>query len=122
MHREKGAKLSRDAPQRKALKRGLLRSLVLNGQLETTLAKAKEARPFVERLVTISRKNDLSARRRLLRTIPQKEIVAKLLDEIGPRFKSRPGGYTRIVKLGYRPSDQAEMARLEWVDKIKNEK
>lgn len=119
--RFKGKKLNRNAAQRKALYRGLLVSLVEHGQIRTTLAKAKAARPQIEKLITIARKGDLTARRRLLKLVPQKEIVAKMIDEIGPRFKDRPGGYLRIVKLGPRPSDQTEMARLELVEEEKNE-
>jgi len=120
--RFKGKKLNRNAAQRKALYRGLLVSLVEHGQIRTTLAKAKAARPQIEKLITIARKGDLTARRRLLKLVPQKEIVAKMIDEIGPRFKDRPGGYLRIVKLGPRPSDQTEMARLELVEEEKNDK
>lgn len=94
---------------------GIAQSLVLHGQVKTTLASAKAARPLVERLVTVAKKNDLASHRRLLKSIPQREIVSLLLRKIGPQFKNRPGGYTRIVKLGPRSSDKAEMARLEWV-------
>lgn len=117
--RVKGKKLNRNAAQRKALYRGLMISLVEHGQIRTTLAKAKAVRPQIEKLITIARKGDLAARRRLLKFVPQKEIVAKMIDEIGPRFRDRPGGYLRIVKLGPRPSDQTEMARLEWVGEVK---
>lgn len=92
-------------------------SLVEYGGVRTTVAKAKKARPEIERLVTVARKGDLAARRYLLKKIPQKDIVRKLIEEIGPRFKKRPGGYLRIIKLGPRKSDGAEMARLEWVEK-----
>lgn len=114
--RVSGKKLNRNAAQRKALYRSLLISLVKHGQIETTLTRAKTVRPRIERLVTIARKGDLTARRRLRQFIPQNEIVRKMIDEIGPRFKNRPGGYLRIVKLGPRSSDQTEMARLEWVE------
>ena len=114
--RVKGKKLNRNAAQRKALYRGLIVSLVEHGQIRTTLVKAKAVRPQIEKLITIARRGDLTARRRLLAVVPQKEIVSKMIDEIGPRFKNRPGGYLRIVKLGPRASDQTEMARLEWVE------
>jgi len=114
--RFKGKKLNRNAAQRKALYRGLVVSLVEHGQIKTTLAKAKAVRPQIEKLVTVARKGDLPARRRLLKLVPQKETVKKMIDEIGPRFKDRPGGYLRIVKLGPRPSDRTEMARLEFVE------
>lgn len=119
--RVKGKKLNRNAAQRKALYRGLLVSLVKNGQIKTTLAKAKAVRPQIEKLITIARKGDLSARRRLLKAVPQRETVNKMVDELGPRFKNRPGGYLRIVKLGPRSSDQTEMARLELVGEEKDE-
>jgi large subunit ribosomal protein L17 len=90
--------------------------------VRTTLAKAKKARPEIERLVTVARKGDLSARRYLLKKIPQKDTVEKLIEEVGPRFKKRPGGYLRIVKLGPRRSDGAEMAKLEWVEEVKSER
>ena len=120
--RFKGKKLNRNAAQRKALYRGLIVSLVEHGQIRTTLAKAKAARPQIEKLITIARKGDLTARRRLLKLVPQKETATKMIEEIGPRFKDRPGGYLRIVKLGPRPSDQTEMARLELVEEEKNDK
>jgi len=114
--RFKGKKLNRNAAQRRALYRSLIVALVENGQIKTTLAKAKAVRPQIEKLITIARKGDLTARRRLLKAVPQKQIVGKMIDEIGPRFKNRPGGYLRIVKLGPRPSDRTEMARLELVE------
>ena len=120
--RFKGKKLNRNVAQRRALYRSLVVSLVEHGQIKTTLVKAKAVRPQIEKLITIARKGDLTARRRLLKFIPQKEIAAKMIDEIGPRFKSRPGGYLRIVKLGPRPSDQTEMARLEFVGEENNDK
>lgn len=107
--------------KRKYLYRGLIVALVKNGQIRTTLARAKAARPQIEKLVTVARRGDLSARRRLLQSIPQKELIEKMIGELGPRFKNRPGGYLRIVKLGPRQSDQAEMARLEFVEEEKNE-
>lgn len=113
--RFRGSKLNRNAAQRKALFRGLAVSLVEHGQIKTTLAKAKAVRPQIEKLVTLAKKGDLASRRRLLENVPNKEIVKKMLEEVGPRFKNRPGGYLRIVKLGPRPSDQTEMARLELV-------
>ncbi len=107
--------------KRKYLHRGLIVALIEHGQIKTTLAKAKVVRPQIERLITVARKGDLSARRRLLKIVPQKKLVAKMIDEIGPRFKNRPGGYLRIVKLGPRKSDQTEMARLEFVEEAEDE-
>lgn len=119
----KGKKLNRNTAQRKALYHGLFASLVKYGKIKTTLTKAKAVRPQMEKLVTLARKGDLPSRRRLLKILPQKEMVAKMVNEIGPRFKNRPGGYLRIAKLGPRPSDQTEMARLEWVEEeVKSEK
>lgn len=115
-HRRKGKKLNRDVSHRKALYRNLTISLIEHGSIETTLAKAKAARPFVERLVTVAKKGDLASRRRLISSLGGENPAEKLLSEIGPRFKKRPGGYTRIVKLGPRASDKAEMARIEWVE------
>jgi len=120
--RVQGKKLNRNPAQRKALYRGLLISLVKHKRTKTTLAKAKALRSQMERLVTVAKREDLSARRSLLKIIPQKEIVNKMLTEIGPRFKKRPGGYLRIVKLGPRSSDQTEMARLEFVEEEQKEK
>ncbi len=114
--RFKGKKLNRNAAQRKALYRSLIVALVENGQIKTTLAKAKAVRPQIEKLITIAKKGDLTSHRRLLELVPEKQIVKKMLEEVGPRFKNRPGGYLRIVKLGPRGSDQTEMARLEWVE------
>jgi large subunit ribosomal protein L17 len=96
----------------------LTASLILSdkGRIRTTLAKAKELRPFAEKLVTLGKKDTLHARRRALSIIPRKDAVAKLFNEISPRFAERPGGYTRILKLGPRRGDGAEMAFIEFVD------
>ncbi len=120
--RVKGKKLGRNAAQRSALYRGLLISLVKHDRIKTTLAKAKAVRPPIEKLITVARKGDLAARRRLLAAVSQKDIVEKMIKEIGPRFKDRHGGYLRIVKLGPRQSDQTEMARLEFVEEEQKEK
>jgi large subunit ribosomal protein L17 len=91
-------------------------ALVTHERIRTTLAKAKELRPFAERLVTLGKKDSLHARRQALSIIPQKDAVAKLFNELSPRFAERPGGYTRILKLGPRVGDGAEMAFIEFVD------
>ncbi len=115
-HRWRGRKLGRKSATRKALLRGLAKSLFDRERIRTTLPKAKELRPFAERLITISRKgDDLHARRRVLRTITNAGIVRKLFDTIAPRFSDRPGGYLRILKLGRRRGDAAEMAIVELV-------
>lgn len=88
-------------------------SLFQHDGIETTVAKAKELRPFAERLITLARRGDLHARRQVERHIRDRAVSGKLFGELGPRFASRPGGYTRIVKLGHRVGDGAEMARIE---------
>lgn len=114
-HRVKGKKLSRDSAQRKALLRNLVTSFLEKERIRTTLAKAKATRPIAEKMITLGKKDSLHSRRMALRVIYKKEVVKKLFDEIGPRFSERPGGYTRIVKIGPRPGDGAEMAFLEMV-------
>lgn len=116
-HRVKKKHLSRTAAQRKALYRGLAISLFEHGKIKTTLAKAKGSRPFIERLITIAKKNNLAARRLLLARLYQNRRTAKkLIEEIGPRYAKRPGGYLKIVKLGKRQGDGAEMVRIELVE------
>jgi len=114
-HRVKGKKLSRDSAQRKALLRNLVTSFLEKERIRTTLAKAKATRPVAEKMITLAKKNSLHSRRLALRFIYKKDVVKKLFDEIGPRFSERPGGYTRIVKIGPRAGDGAEMAFLELV-------
>jgi large subunit ribosomal protein L17 len=114
-HRVKGKKLSRDSAQRKALLRNLVTSFLEKERIRTTLAKAKATRPVAEKMITLGKKNSLHSRRIALRFIYKKDVVKKLFDEIGPRFSERPGGYTRIVKIGPRAGDGAEMAILELV-------
>ncbi|MDE2659076.1 MAG: 50S ribosomal protein L17 [Acidobacteriota bacterium] len=109
-------KLGRRPSHRRALLRNLAATLIEHGHLRTTLAKAKEVRPFVERLVTLGRRSDLAARRRALQILPRKAVVRHLFSEVAPRFQERPGGYTRILKLGPRQGDGAPMARIEFVD------
>ena len=124
-HRLRGRKLGRRSADRKALLRGLAAALFERERVRTTLPKAKELRPFAEKLITISRRDDLHSRRRVLRQIPNPETVRKLFDTIGTRFAERPGGYTRILKLGPRQGDCAEMAIIELVgseDKITRRK
>jgi large subunit ribosomal protein L17 len=101
--------------RRKALLRGLAASVIIHEGINTTEARAKEARRFVERLVTISKRGDVAARRLALQRLPNKLLVEKLFVVYGPRYQNRPGGYTRIIKLGPRKGDAAAMARLEFV-------
>ncbi|HEV8197200.1 MAG TPA: 50S ribosomal protein L17 [Gemmatimonadales bacterium] len=112
-HRAKGRQLSRTSTHRKALLRNMAASLFLHDAIVTTEAKAKELRPFAERLITLARRGDLHARRQAERKIPDREILGRLFKEIGPRFAARPGGYTRILKLGHRVGDGADIARIE---------
>jgi len=116
-HRKKGRKLNRTASHRKAVLRNMATSLFRHERIETTTAKAKELRPFAERIITLAKKGDLHSRRLAARKISDREVVGKLFDEIGPRFAERPGGYTRVLKLGTRRGDAAEMALIELVEK-----
>ncbi len=115
-HRVAHRKLGRTTEHRLSLLRNLTVSLIQHGRIRTTLAKAKELRPFAERLVTLGKKDSLHARRRALAIIPHKTVVAKLFKDISPRFSERPGGYTRILKLEPRQGDGAPMAFIEFVD------
>jgi large subunit ribosomal protein L17 len=92
-------------------------SLFKHERIETTTAKAKELRPFAERLITLAKRGDLHSRRLAARKVSDRAVLGKLFDDLGPRFAERPGGYTRILKLGPRRGDGAEMALIELVDK-----
>jgi len=97
--------------------RNMATALFRHERIETTTAKAKELRPYAERLITLARRGDVHARRLAGRKIQDREILAKLFDDIGPRFQDRPGGYTRVLKTGFRKGDAAEMALIELVEK-----
>ncbi len=112
-HRAKSRQLSRTASHRKATLNNLATSLLKHDRIVTTEAKAKELRPFAERLITLARRGDLHARRLVERRLKDKAVTHKLFTELGKRFASRPGGYTRIIKLGHRAGDGAEVARIE---------
>jgi large subunit ribosomal protein L17 len=114
-HRVVGRKLGRTSAHRLALLRNLSTSLFEKERITTTLMKAKELRPFAERLLTLSKRETLHARRQVLRHIREKEVVSKMFDTLSARYAQRPGGYTRIVKLGPRRGDSAEMAIIELV-------
>ncbi|MBU0596937.1 50S ribosomal protein L17 [Patescibacteria group bacterium] len=114
-HRKKNRSLGRVKRQREALLRNLADSLILHGKIETTLAKAKELRIFIEPLVTKAVVGTLADRRNLIKVLYTDEAVRKLMDEYGPKYKERPGGYTRITKLGPRANDCAEMGVIEFV-------
>lgn len=115
-HRVTGRKLGRSSAHRLAVLRNLSRELFDKERVTTTLMKAKELRPFAEKLLTTSKRETLHARRLVLRHIPDRDIVAKMFDTLSQRYSQRPGGYTRIVKLGPRRGDNAEMALIELVD------
>ena len=114
-HRNKGRKLSRTHTHRKALLRNMATSLFRHERIETTTAKAKELRPVAERLITLARRGDVHARRLAGRKIQDRDVLGKLFDDIAPRYAERPGGYTRILRLGTRKGDGAEMALIELV-------
>ncbi len=115
-HAVHGRKLGRTSAHRKAMFRNQLASLVEHERIITTLEKAKELRPIFEKNLTQGKRGTVHARRRVRRWIPDRKLVRKLFDDIAPRFEDRPGGYTRITKLGPRKGDGAEMAVLELVD------
>lgn len=115
-HRKKGRHFGRTAEHRKAMFRNMAASLFLHGRIETTTEKAKELRQFAEPLITRARRGDLHARRVVARSIGNDEALSKLFTEIGPRFAQRPGGYTRVLHLGHRPGDAADMSIIELVD------
>jgi large subunit ribosomal protein L17 len=115
-HNVKGRKLGRTSEHRTALFKNQIASLVEAGRIQTTLPKAKELRPIAEKLVTKGKRGTVEARRQVARWIPERKLIKKLFDEVAPRFSERDGGYLRILKLGPRPGDGAEMAILEWVD------
>jgi large subunit ribosomal protein L17 len=117
-HRKKGRNLSRTASHKKATMRNMATALFRHERIETTTAKAKELRPYAEQLITLARRGDLHSRRLAARKIQDREILGKLFDDIAPRFVDRPGGYTRVLKLGHRKGDAAEMALIELVERV----
>ena len=121
-HRLKGRKLNRTSSHRKAMLANMAVSLVLNEQIKTTLPKAKEIRPYVEKLVTVARRSDLASRRQLLSRIKDLAAVEKLISVLGKRYADRQGGYTRIIKAGFRFGDVAPVAYIEFVDRDITEK
>ncbi len=114
-HAKDHRKLGRTASHRKALLSNLVAALFQHKQIRTTLAKAKEARRYAERMITFGKRGDVAARRRVYRFIPHHKIIKLLFDEIAPKYENRNGGYTRIIKLGRRKGDGAELAILELV-------
>lgn len=114
-HRVKGRKLSRSASHRKATLTNLAQALFMEDRLVTTVAKAKELRPFAEKLITRAKKGDLHSRREVMKQLKRQDVVDRLIHDVAPSFADRNGGYTRIVKLGFRKSDAAEIALIELV-------
>ncbi len=112
-HRKKGKILDRKKASREALLKNLAASLIMNEKIKTTQAKAKALRSVVERLITIGKENNLTTFRRLFAYLPLKKAVKKTLNELGPKYKERKGGYTRIIKIGRRRGDGAEMVQIE---------
>jgi large subunit ribosomal protein L17 len=115
-HHRAGKKLGRDSAHRKALYANLAGSLIEHGRIKTTEAKAKAVKPFAEQMITLGKRGDLAARRQAIAELRSQDVVHVLFAEVAPRFSERPGGYTRIVKLGPRAGDAAEMVYLELVD------
>jgi large subunit ribosomal protein L17 len=115
-HARAGKKLGRDSAHRKALYSNLAGALIEHGRIKTTVTKAKAVRPYAEQMITLARRGDLHARRQATSFLRSRDVVHKLFADVAPLFKDRPGGYTRIVKIGPRPGDAAEMAYLELVD------
>lgn len=116
-HGKKGRALGRTSEHKKALLRNMASSLFRHGRIETTTAKAKELRPFAEKLITLAKRGDLHSKRRAARHIQDREVLVRLFDEIGPSAAERAGGYTRILKTGFRVGDGAEKALIELVDR-----
>lgn len=121
-HRIAHRKLNRTASHRKAMFANMSSSLVEHEQIVTTLPKAKELRPFVEKLVTLAKKGDLNSRRIAIARMRNKEQAKKLFDVLGPRYADRSGGYIRVLKAGYRYGDNAPMAVIEFVDRDESAK
>ena len=117
-HKKKGRKLGRKVGNRRALLMNLASQMITHKRIKTTDAKAKELRTFIEPLITLAKKNDIHSRRMVVRKLPNKNIVRTLFDDIAPKYADRPGGYTRIVKLGYRDNDRAPVSIIEFVDMV----
>ena len=115
-HHRSGKKLGRDSAHRKALYSNLAGALIEHGRIKTTEAKAKAVKPIAEQMITLGRRGDIHARRQATAYLRSQDVVHKLFSEVAPRFADRPGGYSRIVKLGPRQGDAAEMVYLELVD------
>ena len=119
-HAKLGRKLGRKTANRKALMMNLASSLIEHKKIKTTDAKAKELRRFIEPLITFAKKGDIHSRRQVLKKIPHKTVVRELFDKIAPQYAERKGGYTRIIKLGFRENDCASISLIEFVDFLSN--
>ena len=117
-HKKKGRKLGRKVGNRKALLKNLACQLIIHKKIKTTDPKAKELRSFIEPLITLAKRGTLHARRLVIKKIPKKDVVRILFEEIAPIFSSRPGGYTRITKLGLRDNDRSPVSIIEFVESI----
>ena len=117
-HHRSGKKLGRDSAHRKALYSNLTSALIEHGRIRTTEAKAKAVRPIAEQMITLGRRGDVHARRQALAYLRSNDVVTRLFSDVAPRFTDMPGGYSRIVKLGPRYGDSAEMVYLELVDYV----
>jgi large subunit ribosomal protein L17 len=115
-HQRVGKKLGRDSAHRKALYSNLAGALIEHGRIKTTAAKAKEVKPIAEQMITLARRGGVHARRQALAYLRSQDVVHKLFSDVGPRFADRPGGYCRIIRIGPRQGDAAEMVYLELVD------
>ena len=115
-HRKSGRRLGRNSSHRKAMFRNMAASLVRHETIRTTRPKAKELRRVIEPLITLAKEDGVARRRRAFDRLRDKEAVGKLFNELGPRFKERPGGYLRILKMGHRPGDAAPMALVQLLD------
>lgn len=114
-HRKKGKKLNLSKHRREALLKNLATSVILYEKVKTTEAKAKTVRPIIEKLITIGKKDNLSAQRQLTSYLPDKNATRKIIEELGKKYKDRPGGYVRIYKIGYRDGDKAKMVYIELI-------
>jgi len=116
IHQKDGRKLNRSAPHRKALLRNMARELIINERIKTTEGKAKHLQPYVEKLVTRAQDDTVHNRRQVRRKVESDDAIEKLFEELGPRFRERPGGYTRILKLNRRKGDGSQRALIEFVE------
>ena len=116
-HRKNSRRLGRSVSHRKAMLRNMVTSLLEHEQIRTTDAKAKELRGVAERMITLGKRGTLHARRQALETIRSKSVTSKVFDQLAERYRERPGGYTRVIKLGRRPGDAADMSIIELVDR-----